>query len=84
MLTIKKNILTKLEERGLWPNEATAVFQRLHDLPENKVTEGRWDHPMEDYPLILTGSLWASAKDQAVAYIDEVKPMHWARPMFVD
>jgi hypothetical protein len=44
--------------------------------------DGRWDHPADSYPDPLFVALWIAVRAEAVKWIDENKPQHWARDLF--
>ena len=81
-MTIEDTIKNKLIENGLFPDQANAVVYNLKKL--DICMDGRWSEDASGYPVQLLAVLWMSAKDEAVKWIDENKPRHWARPMFAE
>lgn len=81
-MSIKTFICGKLEACGLWPDEAQAVLEKMQADPANKDMGGRWGDREEGYPKELLACLWVSAENNALKWIDENKPMHFARGCF--
>lgn len=78
--SIYNTIRTALYNNGLFENQAEAVLDRV--IAQSEPMKGRWNDRVSDYPPAITTVLFLSAKLEAVKYIDENCPQHWARPMF--
>lgn len=81
-MTVKENLLRNLIDRGLFPNQAAAIFQRA--LPELEPDDYRttWDSDESAYPNAMY-AIWLLVLDRhALAWIDENAPHAWFRPMF--
>lgn len=83
MNTIRATITDRLQEHGLWPQEAEAVMSAVEAAPENESMKGRWGETPDAYPPMIMTLAWLSAKTKAVEWIDENKPQHFARGMFL-
>jgi len=46
--------------------------------------QDRWKNPAETFSPQMLAVLWVTAKSEAVQWIDENAPKHWARPMFAE
>lgn len=75
---------TQLYDNGLFEKQADDVLERViaNDADTSETMKGRWNDRASDYPPIMTAVLWMSVKDEALKWIDEKMPKHWARPMF--
>ncbi len=78
--TLEQKLLNGLENHGLFMEQAEEVLKRLK--PKHKEMDGRWNDLASDYPAGMMTVLWVSAQNEAVAWIDEEKPQHWARAIF--
>ena len=77
-----KLIHDMLVDHGLWPEEATEIMGRVARVTPNM--ENRWKDPPDGYPVAVFRTLWIIARIEALRWIDETKPMHWARGMFME
>jgi hypothetical protein len=82
MKTIKQTIIEKLQEHGLWPNEAKEVMEMVEADPANESMQGRWGESPEGYPAIIMAAAWMSARWNALEWINKNKPLHFAKGMF--
>lgn len=82
MATIQEVLVGRLVENGLWKDQAEAVIEQVKARPGNDPMRDRWNDEATGYPPPLMSVLWLSARQAAVEWIDENKPLHWARPMF--
>lgn len=80
--TVEGKLQETLYKHGLFEDEAAAVVNRLKQAPHMEMMQGRWQEPIENYPAVLMNVLWVAVKTEAVKWIDENKPQHWARPFF--
>jgi hypothetical protein len=81
MKTIKRTLIEKLQENGLWLQEAEEVMAMVEADPANKDMQGRWDESPEDYPPSIMVLAWMSARDKALEWIERNKPKHFAKGM---
>jgi hypothetical protein len=77
-MTIRQKFEQMLYERGLFAEQATAIMDKVVELPENEVMRD----PVDDYPPALVNVGWMSVKRAARDYIDETCPRAWFRPLF--
>jgi hypothetical protein len=81
-MTISEFVTKHLTDKGLWPDEATTVIVLMKErsgLEEDR----RWRDDLSGYPEAFKAVLMITANSCALQYIDEQKPQHWARPMFL-
>jgi hypothetical protein len=83
-MKIRDRLQKKLEENMLFPQEATEVLARYENSDVGESMRGRMDDDESGYPLQLMAVVWTGIKHMAVEWIDENKPKHFARSMFVD
>lgn len=72
----------RLEEHGLWPDQADAVMEAVCADPDNCAMSGRWDDETADYSPQTIVIVWMSARAHAVKWIDANRPRHFARQAF--
>ena len=82
-MTIRQRVLRSLTERGLFPDEAEAIFNTVQANADIQAMRDRWEDREDDYPPVLLAGLILLANTAAVAWIDSNKPQHWARSLFV-
>ena len=84
-MTVREKLEAVLVNHGLWPEEATAVFDRMLDQRGDDLgmSEVKWNDPKEAYPTQLYAVILASLQQVAVEWIDEHKPKHFARAALV-
>ena len=84
-MTVREKLEEMLTAHGLWLQEAKAVFDSM--LKEEGDSAGmkdvRWNGPADGYPVQLYAVLFLTLSDYAVKWIDENKPKHFARMLFV-
>lgn len=80
--TVRKFLSDKMEENGLWPDEAEAVIKTIEEDKANITLAQVLDKQIEGYPPMVMSIAWITVCDKAVKYIDEHKPKHFARFMF--
>ena len=71
-----------LTDRGLWPQEADAVLKSILASKNHESLAEVLSKAWDGYPKPFHAVSWMVARSFAVEYIDEHKPMHFARPMF--
>ncbi|WP_027358407.1 hypothetical protein [Desulforegula conservatrix] len=79
MQSIRAAVSKKLQDHGLWQQEAEAVMDIVEKAPENKAMQGRWHESPDAYSSGILVALWWSSKNHAIAWIDANKPEHFAR-----
>ena len=82
MATLEQYFTEKLEENGLWANEAKAVIEKAKASEFFESLKGRWNSDIKDYPLPTLPAIWVSLKSVAASWLEENAPQHWALPMF--
>lgn len=70
-------------DRCMFPDQAQAVLDLVKADPVNESMADRWQHQISDYPDVLAPGILLTAKDCALAYIDEHLPQAFFRAMFV-
>ncbi|MCP3967529.1 MAG: hypothetical protein GY718_14450 [Lentisphaerae bacterium] len=81
-MTFEQKIKEMLVENGMFERDAIKVVELAKEDKVNESMVGRWGHPIEDYPPIMTPVLWLSVKAIALEYIDAHCPQAFYRPMF--
>lgn len=81
-MSIKEFLQTYLVENGLFPDQAKQVVTMTENAEENAAMVGRWDDPVVEYPAPLRAVVIMCARRQAVKWIEDNMPLHWAKPMF--
>ena len=81
-MTIREMMETKLQENGLWPDEATAIMEAIEDEKCAESMKGRWKDAADGYPPQLFAVSWMVVQAVAAKWLEANKPMHWARAMF--
>lgn len=79
-MTIRELIASRLCDQGLYPSEADIVLLTISS-PEYENSELRgvsWSSPRENYPNKMLGVLLAIAIQEAIKYLEENKPQHFA------
>lgn len=80
-MTIEGFLAKHLTENGLSDDQAGRVLDRYKE--EHKDSMGdRWRDSIDGYPVAMRSALILGVNRQAVLWIDENFPKHWARPMF--
>lgn len=81
-MTIAETLKKRLEDNGLFPDQALGVLEAAKADPANASVAERWDHDTAGYPPPLLEVLWMSVRLSAAHWIDANCPQHWARPLF--
>lgn len=76
METVRQYIEQQLYHHGLWENQIKEVLDKVIANDKNSV---RWDDPKSGYPDALYLNLMISVRRQAIQWIDENCPHHFAR-----
>ena len=82
METTKEKCISFLTNNGLWPQESEQVFEAAKPRLEVGGYQMTWDRPANEYPNALYAVMFITLKAVALEWIDQNKPMHFARPMF--
>ena len=81
-MKIRNLLQQKLEDKGLWPQEAQAVLKAAEANPANQPMQKRWEDDSEDYPTALLSLLLIGVEHEAVRWLKANKPQHFALKMF--
>ena len=68
----------KLQQYGLRPDESVAVLDRLRESDIYKPIAEVLDKDIEGYPPQFAAVALLSAKNIAIEFLEETKPMHFA------
>jgi hypothetical protein len=79
---IYTQLRTKLFYHGLLETQADAILDRV--VQKNEAVRGRWNDPAGGYPAPKMRDLWLTTKTEALAWIVENAPRHWARGTLTD
>ena len=82
-MTIREKLLALLEENGLSADEALVVLAYYVESDSGEPMNRRLDDSLESYPPAVLVAAWIDVRATAVEWIDENKPLHWARAMFI-
>lgn len=80
-MTIEKYLRDRLEQHGMFPEQAEKVVSEYKTLPYSEAMEGRWGHEVEGYPASLLGILIVGTFDHAVKWTEENCPKAWFLPL---
>lgn len=80
MITWRNWMEKYLTDRGIWPEEAVAIVTNA--VAKNDSLGEIVDRAHEGYPPVMDASAALCLNSEAVSWIDDNKPMHFARPMF--
>lgn len=84
MPTIQEKMTTQLVAHGLWADEADKVIERYKASDMAKEMERRWDDDVEGYQPMIFAVLWIGLKSEAIKFLEETKPMHFALHLLRD
>lgn len=79
--TISSFLEAYLTENGLFPDEAHEVAERYKASTDADM-QHRWGDSIEGYPKPMLAVPLISVRRAAIEWMDEKKPLHWARGMF--
>lgn len=82
-MKIKERLEQLCTQHMLSPKEAEKVVAAQKETQDDEIKR-RWEDQIEGYPIEFLATLWLGTKQEALAYFDSEKPMHFARPMFTD
>lgn len=80
--TIKELMLKHLVTNGLSTAQAEEVLARFAGSDAGEPMLARWGTAHAGYPATMMAILRMGVNQEAVKFIDETIPQHWARPMF--
>lgn len=79
-MTLEQWSKSYMNDRGMFPRDAEAVFDLMRADPANDFMKGRWSDQVEGYPesiLVIT-----AMTIDALGWIDANKPKAWFRDAF--
>jgi hypothetical protein len=82
-LTLKEWAMKELTERGLSDSQAEAVIEQYAKGDAGKEMERRWDDCTDGYEEQTLHVLCACLTGEALYWIEDNCPKHWAKPMFM-
>lgn len=80
--TVRELMLKHLVVNGLSVPQAEEVLAQFAASDPGEPMLGRWQDAHGGYPGPRLAILKMGINREAVKFIDEAKPKHWARPMF--
>lgn len=83
-MTIREYLYNHLVERGMFPNQADAVLEKMMQDESQQAMAGRWNESTGLYPVGLLVALCVTTNRFAVEWIDEYLPRAWYRPVFAN
>ena len=80
-MTVREKLEEVLVNHGLWPEEASIVFELMleRSVQGDGLGEVKWNDSAEAYPAQLLAVVLLILKERAVEWIDANKPKHFAR-----
>lgn len=81
-MTIREKMTKRLENHGLWPEEANSVMELMIANESLKNMKTRWNDDCEGYSTQLFSAVWFAIRKSAIQWIDTNKPKHFSRAMF--
>lgn len=81
-MTFEEYIHGRLTDCAMFPEQVTAVIERVKSAPDSEAVALRWSDRIEDYPPFMVKLLWLTVKHHALEYIDSECPEAWFRPLF--
>jgi hypothetical protein len=81
-MTIRQWAQTYLTDRGMWPQDAVTIIERMDADPALQSMNGRWDEDTSGYPPALLSALSFNLDLQAVIWIEANCPEAWYRSLF--
>ncbi len=80
--TFEAWIHAEMLKNGLWPRDAAAVLAKIKADEKDALNEVM-DKQSKGYPIEMFAVAWLSIQRVALAWLEENKPNHWAKPMFM-
>lgn len=81
--SIGAHFVEKLFANGLWEKEAREVVKAAESANIFEQMKGKWNDRCVDYPKEMLGVMYAGIKQEALKWINENAPNHYAREMFM-
>lgn len=81
-VTITEYLQKRLEDNGMFPEEASQTIEAAKTSPLFVSMEHRWDEQLDSYPEPMKAVLWPSMKRVGADWLAQNAPEHWARPLF--
>lgn len=74
-----------LVEHGCWPDEATAILDKVAaDTADDESMRRLWNDHTDAFPASLRAVVWIRIKKAAIEYIESTKPKHFALAILKD
>jgi hypothetical protein len=83
-MKIREKAVKILVEHGMFENQAIEIIERYLASPLGEPMLGRIDDDEKDCHPTLFVPVWIAIKQVALEWIDEKKPKHWARHLFLN
>lgn len=80
-MTLKEWCIKQLTDRGLWDHEAEKVFEKYCASADDDLNR-RWHDQISGYPKEMLAVILLGMKREALKWIEENKPNHFAKTMF--
>lgn len=81
-MTINERLISYMEERGLFTDQAEIILDRFKNLESSKALDGRWNDTETGYPEALMTSIIVSLNHVVIEWINEHCPKAWYRELF--
>ena len=83
-ITVRDFFTGRLEENGMFENEAKEVLELAIPKVEEMVPGYNitWDRPKNEYPEAIYTIMWNVIKEVALEWIEENAPEAWYKAMF--
>ena len=82
--TVEGKLQEILCNHGLLEDQAKAVMEKVKKSPAMEVMKHQWRDPASSFPAPFINCLWLQTRIDAVKWLDENAPKHWARAMLAD
>lgn len=76
-------MMERLHENGMMSDDCTAIMDSVESDEIAEPMKGRWADGIDEYPAPLLAIAWLTVKAVAWKWLNENRPQHWAKPMFV-
>ena len=81
-MTIRDTLRCRCVANGLFFTQADPILQMVYDEGDNEL-KSRWLDNADDYNSVVIDVLWIAVCRNAVKWIDQNCPKHWARSVFL-
>lgn len=82
--TIEGQMLAGMVNRGLSLEQSQEVMDAYKESEAGQTMTGRLNESPDAYPPMMMNVIWMGVQAQAVDWIEENCPQHWAKAMFSD